>query len=208
MSDAHVPWSPVVALVILGLFGALCVGLRSWIHVRRTGASPFRAGPAGTGRFAVFGFAAPFLAAVILDVAGRGRIVDSAVLGLTGAALATAGIGVTLWSQLAMGESWRIGVDPQEETALVTRGPYRLVRNPIYTGMFAVAAGVTMLVPNAVSLVGLTAVVIVTVAVVRRVEEPYLASLHGAAFRQWAATTGRFVPRLGAGQAGSTSTPE
>lgn len=188
----------IAGLLLLIGFGAVCVGLRTWIHVRRTGTSPFRDGPAGTGRLAALGFGAPFGAALLLDASGHGRLVHGVTFGVAGAALALVGIGLTMWSQLAMGDSWRIGIDPEERTALVTRGPYRLVRNPIYTGMFAFAAGFTMVVPNVVSLVGLAAVLVVISVVVHRVEEPYLASLHGTAFRQWAATTGRFLPRVGA----------
>jgi protein-S-isoprenylcysteine O-methyltransferase Ste14 len=188
----------LVGLLLLIAFGAVCVGLRTWIHVRRTGASPFRDGPAGSGRLALFAFAGPFGAALLLDATGRGRLVHSAVLGVAGTAVALVGIGLALWSQLAMGDSWRIGIDPEEHTALVTGGPYKLVRNPIYTGMFAFVAGFTMVVPNVVSLVGFAAVLVVITAVVHRVEEPYLASLHGTAFRQWAATTGRFLPHVGA----------
>lgn len=186
-----------VGLFLLIVFGVVCVGLRTWMHVRRTGGSPFRDGPAGSGRLALVGFAAPFTVALLLDAVGRGRLVHGVAFGVAGAALALLGVGLTLWSQLAMGDSWRIGVDLEERTALVTRGPYRVVRNPIYTGMFAFVAGFTMVVPNVVSLFGLVAVVVVITAVVRRVEEPYLTSRHGAAFGQWAATTGRFVPGLG-----------
>ena len=31
-----------------------------------------------------------------------------------------------------MGRSWRMGIDPAEKTSLVTRGPYRWMRHPIY----------------------------------------------------------------------------
>ena len=39
-----------------------------------------------------------------------------------GALVATAGIVATLWAQGAMGDSWRVGVDPDETTGLVTSG--------------------------------------------------------------------------------------
>ncbi|HEY2814882.1 MAG TPA: isoprenylcysteine carboxylmethyltransferase family protein [Acidimicrobiales bacterium] len=185
-----------ISIVLLVAFGIVCVGLRSWIHVRRTGDSPFRRGPAGGGRVAVIAFAVPFVVAAVLDLTGTGRLVSSGALAVAGAVLAVAGIAFTMWSQLAMGESWRIGVDADERTALVTRGPYRVVRNPIYTGMFAFAAGLTLLVPNVASVVGFVAVVVAIDAVVRRVEEPHLQSAHGDAFARWAATTGRFLPRV------------
>jgi protein-S-isoprenylcysteine O-methyltransferase Ste14 len=41
------------------------------------------------------------------------------------------GLAGSLLAQLAMGDSWRIGVDESEKTELVTAGPFAVVRNPI-----------------------------------------------------------------------------
>jgi protein-S-isoprenylcysteine O-methyltransferase Ste14 len=46
-----------------------------------------------------------------------------------------AGLLVTLPAQRAIGESWRIGVDPDERTELVTAGLFGRLRTPIFTGM-------------------------------------------------------------------------
>ena len=54
-----------------------------------------------------------------------------------GFALMLVGILSTLWAQLAMGDSWRSGVDVGERTRLVTSGPFAWVRNPIFTSMLA-----------------------------------------------------------------------
>lgn len=59
----------------------------------------------------------------------------------TGLVVAVAGLAVVLIAQAARGESWRIGVDEDERTELVTRGPFARVRNPVFTGMVAVSAG-------------------------------------------------------------------
>ena len=40
-----------------------------------------------------------------------------------------------------MGESWRIGVDVQERTSLVTAGVFGLVRNPIFSAMCVASIG-------------------------------------------------------------------
>ena len=49
---------------------------------------------------------------------------------------------------MAMGASWRIGVDPEETTELVTGGVFGLCRNPIYTFMVIAWVGFALLVPT------------------------------------------------------------
>ncbi|NNL65855.1 MAG: isoprenylcysteine carboxylmethyltransferase family protein, partial [Myxococcales bacterium] len=111
--------------------------------------------------------------------------------------LALLGIGGGLLAQLGMGSSWRVGVDESETTALVTDGLFRFVRNPIFSFIGLSAIGFVLLVPNLVSLAaaGLTAIGIELQ--VRAVEEPYLARTHGAAYADYAARVGRFVPGVG-----------
>ena len=118
----------------------------------------------------------------------------AAVLG-TGGMLA--GLAVTLSAQRTMGSAWRIGVDPTERTELVTAGPFRHVRNPIFTGMLLFAAGCVTAVPTALTVLGLAAALAGTIAQVRRVEEPHLRRQHGAVYGAYLARTGRFLPRLG-----------
>jgi hypothetical protein len=59
------------------------------------------------------------------------------------------GLLASLWSQSAMSESLRIGVHPSERTVLVTTGPFRRVRNPIYSAMLLYVVGVAALIPVA-----------------------------------------------------------
>lgn len=106
------------------------------------------------------------------------------------------GIG-TVVAQLAMGDSWRIGVDTSERTELVTGGPFEIVRNPIFTAMLAAALGLTLLVPNVLALVGFVALLIGLELHVRLVAEPYLLRTHGGRYRRYAGRTGRFMPGLG-----------
>lgn len=112
------------------------------------------------------------------------------------AAILIFGTAGTWWSQSAMGASWRIGVDASARTALVTGGPFRFVRNPIFTFMLATAAGLFLLVPNLLSLAGAIAMFIGVELQVRFVEEPYLYEAHGDAYRAYTNTTGRFFPGL------------
>lgn len=96
-----------------------------------------------------------------------------------------------------MGASWRTTVDATETPALVTTGPFRLMRNPIYTGPIVMTAGLALTVPNAVSAAGLACMVIGVELQVRRIEEPYLDRIHQATWRRYAARVGRFLPGIG-----------
>jgi protein-S-isoprenylcysteine O-methyltransferase Ste14 len=90
-----------------------------------------------------------------------------------------------------------VGVDPSERTALRTDGPFRFVRNPIFTWMIATAAGLALLVPNVAGLAALVTLVVGMQIQVRLVEEPYLLRTHGGSYASWAAHTGRFLPGVG-----------
>jgi len=116
---------------------------------------------------------------------------------VAGLLLAGAGIAGTVWAQLAMGSSWRVGVDPAERTDLVTTGPFCWVRNPIFTSMLAFAVGLALLAPNVLSIAAAAVTLLAIEVQVRRVEEPYLGRTHGHGYAAWAERTGRFLPGLG-----------
>jgi protein-S-isoprenylcysteine O-methyltransferase Ste14 len=192
-----------LALALYLVYLALAFGLRAWLQWRRSGDHGFRFGGfaasaaerAGGMLFVValgLGLAAP-----VLELLGALAAFEALRAPALGTLLALAGIAGTLHAQLAMGSSWRVGLDPSERTALRTDGPFRLVRNPIFSWMITTAAGLALLVPNAASLVGWVALVVGIQIQVRRVEEPYLLRTHGEAYASWAARTGRFVPGVG-----------
>jgi len=197
---------PELALALYVIYLALAFGVRTLIQVRRTGSSGFkglggRPGSAewlaGVGFAAAIalGLAAPLLA--LADVVGPIAALDRTPFHIVGAALAIAGILATLYAQIAMGTSWRIGVDHDERTELVTSGPFALVRNPIFAAMLPTALGLTLLVPSWVAILGLVGLVVALELQVRVVEEPYLLRVHGSAYGDYAARVGRFVPGVG-----------
>ena len=187
-----------VSLGLSGLFGLLGVGLRSWVHTRRTGRSPVRGGAGMSGWVGLGALALIFVAGPVAELAfDATRLVDSDWLAGLGLALSVLGLVGLLWSQSSMGESLRIGVDPSERTALVTGGPFRWVRNPIYSTMLVYVAGVALLVPNVASLIALGVLALALDLHVRLVEEPYLAATHGSPYASYAARVGRFVPGVG-----------
>jgi protein-S-isoprenylcysteine O-methyltransferase Ste14 len=195
----------VAALALYGVWFLLAFGVRIAVQVRRTGDTGFRGVATSQGWLGILpgvlftlalflGVAAP-----IADLVGLGRIdaLDTAVVGAAGVVLATAGVVLTLVVQLAMGNAWRIGVDETERTDLVTEGPFRVVRNPIFSVMLLTAVGLALMVPNVIAVIAVAALVVGLELTVRLVEEPYLLRTHGTAYRSYAARVGRFVPAIG-----------
>ena len=113
-----------------------------------------------------------------------------------GLALVAAGYAGTLWCYKAMGDHWRIGIDPTEKNSLVTRGPYGVVRHPIYLFQIVMLAGSTVLLPSW-SAVLILALHLICVLCKAMDEEAYLARTHGDAYRAYLSRTGRLLPRFG-----------
>ena len=195
-----------IALALYAVYGALAFGARVVVHLRRTGTSGLkglsgRPGSiewlAGVGFVLALalGVAAPGLAAA--DLVEPIGALDTTTAHAVGLALFALGLGGTVLAQAAMGASWRIGVDERERTELVTRGPFAVVRNPIYAAMIPAIGGLALLVPSVVALAGWLLLVAALEAQTRLVEEPHLLRTHGREYALYAARVGRFVPRAG-----------
>lgn len=197
---------PIVALVLFAVFAVLGFGWRSWEQRRRTGSTGFRGisgRPGSIEWFAGVGFIVAEGVAVfgpilqLLGVVSPLDFLHTPWIQIAGAAIAVLGIATTVYAQLDMGDSWRIGVDKSETTTLVRSGVFGWVRNPIFTAMMTFGLGIALLAPNLVALAGFAILVITIELQVRTVEEPYLLATHGDAYRDYLASVGRFVPGVG-----------
>ena len=128
-----------LALYLIGL--GLAFGFRAVVHLRRNGDTGFRlkAGAAGSAQwwgkllFAVallLGLAGP-----VTQIVGIGRLTipGGTIVEGIGLVLALLGTRTLLRAQREMGASWRVGVDPEEHTSMVTDGTFAVVRNPVAT---------------------------------------------------------------------------
>jgi protein-S-isoprenylcysteine O-methyltransferase Ste14 len=195
-----------VALAGYALFLLLAFGLRTALHYRRTGSTGFVGIGGRPGSLEWWGgvlFVVALVAgaaAAILQLYGGVvplRALERPWLRAAGLGLYLLGVTGTLWAQLSMGDSWRIGVDDGARTALVRSGPFRWVRNPIFTAMAAATLGLMLIIPNVFSALAVTALVVALEIQVRYVEEPYLLKAHGDDYRRYAAGAGRFLPGVG-----------
>ena len=63
---------------------------------------------------------------------------------LAGSVLCVVGLLFATWARFTMGSSWGMPMTVGDETQLVTKGPYALVRHPIYTGVAAMLIGTAL----------------------------------------------------------------
>lgn len=197
---------PALALAFLAFYGLLAFGVRIVVQLRRTGSSGFNGLRGLSGSVAV-GCALLLVAAATLCLAGpvlqlTGELhslagLEGALADVFGVTLSSLGITLTVLAQLAMGDAWRIGVDPLERTELVSHGPFALVRNPIYAAMIPAFTGIALLAANIATLAGATLVLVALELHTRLIEEPYLLTVHGEQYASYAARVGRFMPRVG-----------
>jgi protein-S-isoprenylcysteine O-methyltransferase Ste14 len=61
-----------------------------------------------------------------------------------GLVLFALGLGFAIWARLHIGRNWGTPMSQKEEPELVTSGPYRLVRHPIYSGILLAGVGTAM----------------------------------------------------------------
>ena len=95
-------------------------------------------------------------------------------------------------AQAQMGASWRIGIDANNRTNLVTSGIFGISRNPIFLGMRAGLLGLFLVLPNALSL-AILVIGEVLMQVQVRLEEAHLLSTHGHAYERYRASVRRWI---------------
>src|SRR5207247_4526818 len=104
---------------------------------------------------------------------------------LLGWVFAGAGVGLAASAIVLFRRAGTSPVPIQPTTALVVRGPYRFTRNPMYVGLAALYAGVTLLINSLWPLPLLPVVLgVIRWAVIAR-EEAYLERKFGDAYRAY-----------------------
>ncbi len=145
-------------------------------------------------------FVYPVLALVIPGWAYAGWLNWSTgidlILQVVGVGLWALGISLGLWAAQAIG-GYGAFSGVASDHRLISHGPYRYVRHPIYTAMIAIAVG-TALVFRSYLMLGVAAMSTVSHLWWATGEEKLLGSPEGLgdSYRSYASRTGRFLPRI------------
>ena len=114
----------------------------------------------------------------------------------TGVVIAVFGFSLLQWAQDALGKSWSDTPRMMKKQTLITSGPYRTIRHPIYTA-FILILGSTLFI-SANWLIGLSWIGMTVLETISRIrfEEGLMLEYFGDQYREYMKNTGMLLPKV------------
>jgi protein-S-isoprenylcysteine O-methyltransferase Ste14 len=113
-----------------------------------------------------------------------------------GAALSLVVLPLILWVQESLGSNFSTTIHIREEHTLVTKGPYRWIRHPMYTVLMMQSIGLLLLTAN--WFIGGSYSLLLMIIMIARTpfEENMMIEKFGEQYRAYMRQTGKFLPKL------------
>jgi len=111
-----------------------------------------------------------------------------------GVVLTVLGIAFSLWAMVTLGRHYDLVLEVHEGHELIRRGPYRLVRHPVYTGLGLHFAGVCLATGNVLLIIGTLLVTYPAFYLRARAEERLLRDQFGAQYEKYVREVPMLVP--------------
>lgn len=113
-----------------------------------------------------------------------------------GVGIAILGFALLQWAQVTLANSWSDTPRMMKEQTLITSGPYRTIRHPIYTAFILILGSMLFISSN--WLIGLCWLVMTTLEVISRIgfEESLMMEFFGEQYREYMKKTGRLFPKV------------
>lgn len=123
---------------------------------------------------------------------GRHAVNRAHAAGVAGLLIVVLGLAFAVWARMYLGRNWGMPMSQKVEPELVTSGPYRFVRHPIYTGIILAMFGTAI----AISVYAFIPVVVLGAYFVysARTEERYLAGQFPDTYPQYRRATKMLIP--------------
>ena len=120
-------------------------------------------------------------------------IPDSLISGLTGIILTVGGLGFSVWARRHLGKYWSSMVQVKVGHQLIRTGPYRIVRNPMYTGILIAFLGAAIVIGELLAFVAL-AIGFVSIVAKIWAEEEILTEKFGEEYLQYKREVKALIP--------------
>ncbi len=145
---------------------------------------------------------APVVIGALLMVQRTGwPVLDSAMLprlalfAPAAAALVLAGLAFAIWARLTIAGNWSGTVTLKRGHELVRKGPYGIVRHPIYSGLLLAMLGNVLAIDAWRALAGFALVLVGFVQKIG-IEEQFMQEAFGADYTAYSTKVGSLLPRL------------
>ncbi|HEX2924756.1 MAG TPA: isoprenylcysteine carboxylmethyltransferase family protein [Ruminiclostridium sp.] len=109
-----------------------------------------------------------------------------------GIVLLTVGVAMFITAMISMKTSWRVGIDKESKTSLITGGIYKFTRNPAFVGFDTMFAGFALTFPGLLTLI----VAIANILAIHKLillEEAHLNSVFGRNYEEYKRKTPRYI---------------
>jgi protein-S-isoprenylcysteine O-methyltransferase Ste14 len=126
-------------------------------------------------------------------IPGSGLPVDSPAIAWAGLALAVVGCAFAIWARLLLGGNWSSSVTVKRDHQLIRRGPYTIVRHPIYSGFLLGLLGTALALGEWRGMAGLALACIGWGMKVRK-EEAFMVEQFGAEYTEYRRQVKAIVP--------------
>lgn len=183
---------PAIATFALGLFlFAVAAVVAGWRRTKEVGGRRDRASMLGIAvQAGAFVVAAAGGARVTLDPLGTAALVQAAATAM----LMAAALALFVWSTATMGRNWSLVARTRADHDLVTTGPFRWMRHPIYTGIGLMVIATAVALGHRPRLLLALPLYALGTWLRVRVEERLLRAMFAARYDDYAARVKRFVP--------------
>jgi protein-S-isoprenylcysteine O-methyltransferase Ste14 len=105
--------------------------------------------------FFISGFVIVYSKRLALGILGYQVIPANSISGMAGDAICIGGVAFAIWARKVLGDNWSAQVTLKKGHELVQKGPYKIVRHPIYTGFEIGLLGVAITIGQLKGVVGL-----------------------------------------------------
>lgn len=176
--------------------GWMCLEL--WVWLREAGGTAGENRDRGSRLWVIGSIWVGFYGAFALMAAARSGAMHRGAMAWFAAGIALIWIGVALrwWAIHTLGRFFRTSVILQDGHRIIMHGPYRVVRNPSYSGAMLSVAGVGLAMNNWYSFAVLVGCMLVGYARRIQVEQQALVAHFGQPYRDYIAHTWALIPYL------------
>ena len=128
-------------------------------------------------------------------LAGARFVPRTELVGWIGVGVATAGIAVAIAARVFLGRNWSGTVTVKKDHELIRRGPYAVVRHPIYSGILLGLMGTAIVVGEARELAGV-ALFAVAFRMKSLTEEQFMEEEFGGEYREYKQRVRALIPLI------------